>query len=162
MTTLFVAGVVEGKLQCPQWRSGQSSWHPFPGWRPCSSLETLKTSFNVSSDAQGSHPDVISQDDCPARHWRRWRQTSTSPVTTRAVILTIFPFLWKRWSFCLAFNGLMSMLPWIPAAQPCCDDVNNIFLYNVGNYLSDNIIAHLLWTDGLTHWSLVDLKEILD
>ena len=32
------------------------------------------------------------QDDCPGHHWRCWRQASTSPVTTRAVSLTIFPF----------------------------------------------------------------------
>ena len=37
------------------------------------------------------------QDDCPARHWRHWRQASTSPMTTRTVTLTIFPFLcWIR------------------------------------------------------------------
>ena len=34
------------------------------------------------------------QDDCHARHWRCWKQASTSPVTTSAVILTTFPFLW--------------------------------------------------------------------
>ena len=34
------------------------------------------------------------QDDCPGRHWRRWRQALTSPVTARTVILTAFPFLW--------------------------------------------------------------------
>ena len=34
------------------------------------------------------------QGDCPARHWRRWRQSSTSAVTTRAVTIMTFPFLW--------------------------------------------------------------------
>ena len=29
MTTLLVAGDVEGKLQCPQWWPGQSPWQPF-------------------------------------------------------------------------------------------------------------------------------------
>ena len=31
------------------------------------------------------------QDDCSGRHWRRWRQASTSPMAAWAVILT-FPF----------------------------------------------------------------------
>ena len=35
----------------------------------------------------------INQDDCSGRHWRRWRQASTSPVTTRAVTLTTLPVL---------------------------------------------------------------------
>ena len=33
------------------------------------------------------------QDDSPDIHWRRWRQASTSPVNTKAVNLTTFPFL---------------------------------------------------------------------
>ena len=37
-----------------------------------------------------------SQDDCFGRHWRLWRQASSSPVTTRAVIPTTSPFLWWR------------------------------------------------------------------
>ena len=32
------------------------------------------------------------QDDCPGRLWRRRRQASTSQVTTKAVIMTTFPF----------------------------------------------------------------------
>ena len=36
------------------------------------------------------------QNDCPDRHWRRWRQASTSSVTIRAVILMTFPFLCNR------------------------------------------------------------------
>ena len=37
-----------------------------------------------------------SQDDSLDIHWRRWRQASTSPVNTKAVNLTTFPFLWKK------------------------------------------------------------------
>ena len=37
------------------------------------------------------------QCDSPGRHWRRWNLPSTSPVTTRAVTLTTFPFLWVTW-----------------------------------------------------------------
>ena len=36
------------------------------------------------------------QGDCPDRHWRRWRQASTSPVTSRAVSPTAFSFQWMR------------------------------------------------------------------
>ena len=36
------------------------------------------------------------QDDCPGRHWGRWRLPSTSPVTTKAIILTTFPLKWLR------------------------------------------------------------------
>ena len=32
------------------------------------------------------------QYDCPSRHWGRWSLPSTSPMTTRTVILTTFPF----------------------------------------------------------------------
>ena len=35
------------------------------------------------------------QGDCPGRFWRRWRRASTSTVTTRAVPMTTFPFLWN-------------------------------------------------------------------
>ena len=34
------------------------------------------------------------QGGCPGRHWGRWSLPSTSPVTTQAVNLTTFPFLW--------------------------------------------------------------------
>ena len=44
------------------------------------------------------------QDDCPAHHWRRWRQASTSPVMTRAVTLTTFPFP------CMICQGLFMLL----------------------------------------------------
>ena len=37
---------------------------------------------------------MVGQNDCPGRHWERWRQAPTSPVTTRAVTLTTFPFMW--------------------------------------------------------------------
>ena len=33
------------------------------------------------------------QNDCPGHHWGRWRQTSMSPVTTRAVTPMTFMFL---------------------------------------------------------------------
>ena len=45
------------------------------------------------------------QDDCPGRYWIRWRQASTTPVTTSAAILTTIPFLcvlggcrWYEWN----------------------------------------------------------------
>ena len=34
-----------------------------------------------------------------ARHWRRWKQASTSSVMTRVVTLTTFPFLYWRLHF---------------------------------------------------------------
>ena len=37
------------------------------------------------------------QVNCPAHHWRHWRQASTSPVTTRAVNLMTFLFQWRKW-----------------------------------------------------------------
>ena len=36
------------------------------------------------------------QSDSLGIHWRRWSLSSTSPVNTRAVILTTFPFQWKE------------------------------------------------------------------
>ena len=59
----------------------------------------LESSLQINN-AYNLHPYTLPlkrkgrQDDCPARHWGCWRQASTSPVTTRAVILTTFPFMW--------------------------------------------------------------------
>ena len=55
------------------------------------------------------------QDDYPGRPWGRCSVPSTSPITTRAVIMTNFPFQWlchhwgeilEPWQF-LVFIGLM-------------------------------------------------------
>ena len=42
------------------------------------------------------------QGDCLDCHWTRWRQVSTSPLTTRAVILTTLPLLW--WHLYMSWN----------------------------------------------------------
>ena len=50
----------------------------------------------------------VHQGDCPGRDWRRWRQTSTSPVTNRAVNLTTlflrFKSIWHMPSASLFIN----------------------------------------------------------
>ena len=61
--------------------------------------------------------------DCPGRHWGRWRQASTSPVTTRAVTPTTIPFLcmvdtwWKPFYFLANTPGvclnIKTVFPWI-------------------------------------------------
>ena len=45
--------------QC-QWSNPDAEMERSAVWLPCSSLEMLKASFNVSSDEQGSHPDNLS------------------------------------------------------------------------------------------------------
>ena len=45
------------------------------------------------------------QGDSPDIHWRRWRQASMSPVNTKTVTLTTFPFLWYCYSYAFVFSS---------------------------------------------------------
>ena len=78
-----------------------------PVWPPGRLIAPIMTSPKIIIKHQGNSITVCllftvtqslkrkgRQGDCPTRHLRRWSQVSTSPVTTRAVTLTIFPFLW--------------------------------------------------------------------
>ena len=73
--------------------------------------------------------------DCPDRHWRRWRQASTSPVTTKVVTLTTFPFLWPC-SYLFSFPGeWRGHDPWfrrvhsgtrVQLLQGYCSEINEV------------------------------------
>ena len=71
-----------------------------------------KLFWNVTHNAS-AYKRKCRQDDCPARHWWRWRQYSMSPVRIKAVTLTTCPFpwvsLWHLMLLCLIVRraGLM-------------------------------------------------------
>ena len=91
------------------------SWHP--PYHPCRitatllKIEYMKTAGTPSSKEwlwfealkrkgrQGDSPDI---------HWRRWRQASTSPVNTKTVTLTTFPFLWA-WIQCVRLKSVLKL-----------------------------------------------------
>ena len=53
--------------------------------------------------------------DCPGRYWRRWRQASTSPVTTRATTLATSPCLYSiimGYSRMFSFEENLQYIPW--------------------------------------------------
>ena len=70
------------------------------------SLIMTRSTFSIHSQ-KSTHGQLMSathalkwkdgQGDCPGHHWRRWRKASTSPVMTRAVTLTTFPFRYNLW-----------------------------------------------------------------
>ena len=57
---------------------------------------TLKCAVDHKT-AQVTQKQKGCEGDCPGRHWGRWSLPSTSPVTSRALILTIFPIQWMAW-----------------------------------------------------------------
>ena len=76
-----------------------------PGWES----RHIDCFHSIWGNEDGRFDDVQSlqslkmksrQYDCLDRHWRR----SSSPVTTRTIILTTFPFLW--WWHWISSNGL--------------------------------------------------------
>ena len=80
------------------------------GWMPYSSLETLKTSFNVSSDDQGSHSDDLSVAVSIMRHvaclmWNIPINPSSTQILRNLVCLRCISYLPNCFDILLDFQN---------------------------------------------------------
>ena len=76
-----------------------------------SSIEIFETDKEMATKTNVSLKWQDRQVYCPGRHWRRWRQALTFPVTTRAVILTTFPFQWLIYRYKLLYMNIVAQYP---------------------------------------------------
>ena len=123
------------------------------GWQHLYSLETLKTSFKISSEYQGCHPDhrKSCQGASPDIHWRRWRQASMSPMSIKA-----FLFLWCVYSIVLHWTMSMALRKTVVtplltqwsycSLLPCHRCYNEIQLYSLVQHWYIEPQTHIMLT----------------